>query len=329
MARRNPLGSNVVATGKTLKNVKTLGSLVTFTFPDESKNGPRVVREWAKAGLDVTLLPDQRHGFHIFQSACRSVETRRSNGHDVEIKVDEVLNDGDECVYQITRMVRDKANRLIEHPKAMTIAFEKSTDTITVKELEDYDALRGLEEGIREHYKKNAKNIPGQKFRNAVRDQLLRVGAQNLRRKAGGLYFVPAEYRMKANGSEKKLPTGPVLDGLAQVLDSLYGERADFYTIPLVNDESAQEMVRKHFTINVCEQAREAMEKALQRVRKGKGDRPVRSDLVANLWNERRKIAGAVEQFDSLVNLERGEIDKNLADLDDALAQLGELADGE
>lgn len=328
MARkaRNPVGPRAAATGKAQKGQQLLGWLTTFSHPDDFVNGPKAVRSWASNGLDVNDLPQQRHGFHIFQSACRSVESRRRNGQEVEVHVDEVLHDDRECVYQVTRMVRDKANRLIEHPKAMTLAYEKATETITVKELADFDALRGIEEQIREDYKRNAKKIPGQKLRDCVRGQLLKMGAQNLRRKAGGLYFVPETYSLTVNGRSKRAETKPLLDGLAAVLDDLYGERGDFYAIPLISEESAQDMVRKHFTINVNERAREAMERAVQRARAGKG-RGVRPDFLANLWNERRQIAASIKEFDGLVALERTDIDQNLRDLDEALNKLQEVAD--
>ena len=146
-----------------------LGKLVTSSLTDDFIPGPHLVRTWAKHGLDVTDLPDQRSSLHNFQSACRSVETRRKAGGGVEVKVDEVVNDSRECVYQITRMVRDKALKVIEHPKAMTIAFDKKLETLSVRELEDYDVLRQLEDDVRTHYAKNAKAIPGQKIRNSVR----------------------------------------------------------------------------------------------------------------------------------------------------------------
>lgn len=328
MARMN-IG-NAVAVGD-VDGLTELGKLVTYSMTDEPKNGPTLVRSWAKHGLDVNDLPDQRSGLHIFQSACRSVETRRKGGTGVEIKVDEVVNDAAECVYQITRMVRDKGEKVIEHPKAMTIAFDKKFDTISVRQLEDYNVLRGLEEQIREHYAKHGKAIPGQKIRNSVRSTLLNIGAQNVRRKAGGLYFVPKQYRvMKVSGQGMELiDTMPVLVGLKGVIEELYGERGDFYTIPLIDDESSQKMVSKHFSINVNTALRETMERAVQRVRQGKGERGVRQELITSLYGERRRLAAAVNQFQQIVTLEGDDIAANLRDLDTALDELQRLADEE
>jgi hypothetical protein len=306
-----------------------LGKLVTYSMTDDFIPGTKLVRCWAKHGLDPTDLPDVRSGLHNFQSACRSVETRRRNGAGVEVKVDEVVNNNTECVYQVTRMVRDKTLKVIEHPKAMTVAFDKKLETITVRELEDYNTLRQLEDAIRTHFQKNAKAIPGQKIRNSVRSTLLKVGAQNLRRKAGGLYFVPHQYSVAGPaGGTKMADTQPTLDGLAGVFEELYGHRGDFWTMPLLDSADAQKMVAKHFAINVAAASEDLLLEAVNRVRAGKG-RGVQPQLRTRLWNERRKLGGQIEQFSKMVALERADIEQNLRDLDKALAELDDLADSE
>lgn len=327
MARNTKLG-NVVAGD--VDGLTFIGRLVTYSMPDDYVSGPKLVRTWAAHGLDVNDLPTKRHGFHVFQAACRSVESRRANGLGVEVHVDEADHTATECVYQITRMerVKGKGGATIEHHAGMTLTYDKTLDTISTSAMEDYDAVRGLEDKVRQHFTKNAAKIPGQKIRNSVRATILKLGGQNLRRKAGGLYFVPHEFVIAGgNGRTAKRETLPFLDGLAGVFDELYGERGDFYMIPLVNNEGAKKMVAKHFAINISDRSREAMERAIQRVRQGKGSRGVRADLLASLWNERRAIAGAIETFESLVDIERKEIDKNLGDLDKALGDLQDLAD--
>lgn len=324
MASRSKLPKGSVAVGATTKGLPIIGRLVTYTLKDEPIAGPKLVRTAAKHGLDVDLLPEKRSGADVFMSACRSVETRKRNGVDIEVKVDQVVNTSQEVVYQITRMVRDRVQQVIQHRMAMTLAYDKADDTdpISVRELEEYDELRELEDTIRKHYAANVKTVPSSKVRNFVRDVLRSLGGQNLRRKAGGLYFVPDQHM--SNG--RKQSTAPTLEGLDGFVADLYGEDGDFYTIPLVGDEGAQEMVRKHFTLNVREEARQAMERAIQRVRAGKG-RGVRADFVANMWNERRRIAHAIGEFESLVSLEKDAVADDLRDLDKALQELQDLAD--
>lgn len=318
-----------------------LGRVATFSVPDEEVNGSQAVRAWAKAGLDPNLLPGLRSAANVFQTACRSVETRRrDNGHSVEVKVDEVLDNSAECVYQITRMVRNRAEKLIDHPKAMRVSFDKTLGTITVDELEDYETLIGIEDAIRAHYEANSEKILGQKVRNAVRDALLGIGSQNLRRKAGGLYFVPVTIGTDAGAGwrtgradkaatehKQQQPSKPVLDALKKVLNELFGDRADFYTLPVASDEEMKAMVRKHFVINVNEQASELTLKALNRVREGKSNRGVRSDLLANLINDRRRLMAAKREYEQLIGSEMKELKANLTDLDEALGKLQDLAD--
>ena len=207
----------------------------------------------------------------------------------------------------------------------MRVEFTKSDSAIKFVPLDAYDSRMGeLEAQIRSHFDANAKTVPGQKIRNAVREQLLKIGAQNLRRKAGGLYFVPKDYQPR--GKRGTEPTLPILNALKGVLEELYGDRADFYVIPLANDEEMQAMVRKHFVINVAAQAEEMTLRALNRVRAGKGQRGVRQALVDNMRADQRMLLGAVHQFDELVTLEKANLVQHLADLEDALRKLEELA---
>src|SRR4029077_16775422 len=171
----------------------------------------------------------------------------------------------------------------------MTLVYDKAANDITVKELDDYDSLRGLEDAIRQHFAKNQRTVPGPKIRNAVRETLLNLGAQNVRRKAGGLYFVPDTFVV----GRSNVQTERTLLNMQAALAELYGERADFHIIPLVRDEEAEKMVAKHFALKAQETSRLLLEKATNRLRSTNG-KAVRWDLLAHLWNERRKLAGAV-----------------------------------
>lgn len=313
----------VGVTGDT-EGIPTIGSVGLFTMPDDLVPATKAIRAWANAGLDPDDLPDVRTGADVFASECRKQETRRRNGVEVEIKVDVVADDPDEIVYQFTRMVRDHAQKVIEHPKALTLAFNKALEQIEVRELEDYDKLRGIEEAVREGFAQHAKDLSGQKIRNSIRDLLLRMGATNLRRKAGGVYFIPNDY---LDGGQSA-PTAPVLDGIAKFLDTMYEGDADFYRIPLAAEDAFKDMVGKHFMLNVNEALGATVEKAVNRLRQGKG-RGVRKDLMDNLRNERRRLFHMIEQYDSLVGLERTDIEANLRDLDKALNDLDQLQGGD
>lgn len=305
-----------------------LGWWTMFTLPDEERSGAKLVRAWAKHGLDIDDLPEARQPVHVFQSACASVKQRRQankQGERTEITADEVHNNGRGCIYQVTVRTWDQVNDVIEHEKALRVRFDKAKSAIEFDHLGSTDKRLGaIEKAITKHFEANAKTVPGQKVRNAVRATLLKLGAQNLRRKAGGVYFVPAEWK---NGKVK--PTKPTLDGLAGVLEDLYGDRADFYALPLANADTEKAMVAKHFVLNVNERSQDLMAKAVARVRQGKGERGVRKDMLENMYTERRRLAGAIDQFKSLVDLEQSDIEANLRDLDQALMQLQDLADAD
>jgi hypothetical protein len=310
-----------------------LGRMSTFSMPDRPVNASKLIRWWGDAGLDMDLLPDvKRQPVHVFQRACGSVKRRRaSNGTArTEITADEVFNNGT-CVYQITVKVWDEAGRAIEHEKALRVTFDKdpANPEITFDHLGYEDKmLDKVESDIRTHFEQHAKDVMGQKVRKSIVAVLRSVGAQNLRRKAGGLYFVPAEWQ--SNGRKPAL-TKPTLDALREVLEKAYGFDADFYTWPLINDDGAQEMVSKHFTLNVRDEAQAIMLEVVERNRQmrevlktGKGRR-VREDAMANYYNKLRKLKAANAQFENLVALEKSGITADLELLEKSLSELADL----
>lgn len=317
----------IAVSGDDLDESMFLGRLVMFTLPEEERSTAKLVRVWNAHGLDVADLPDARQPVHVFQSACSSVEARSTGpAGKVEIAADEVEHNG-VSTYQITRRVWDLANRSIEHEKAMRLTFTKDTSLIETEFLGGRTKeLKALDVAIRKHFEANGATITGQKIRNAVRAQILKVGGQNMRRKAGGVYFVP---RVWFPAPKREQLTLPVLEGLAGVLADLYDERADFHQIPLVSGDAEKQMVAKHFQLNVRDRAEELTAKAVNRVRQGKGERPMRAELLEGMHNDRRTLALQIAQFRSLVDLEAGELGAHLDDLDTAIEQLEALASEE
>lgn len=305
----------------------TMGNLVTSTHPDEPKNATTVIRAWAAAGLNPDDLPDVRTATDVFMAACRSVETPKRAAGAEQVVVNRVKLDSEVCVYQLTRLVRDTGVEEITHHESMTLRFTKRDEQITVVEMEDYASLQGLEADVRAHYARHPKDIPGPKIRNAVRTLIERIGGQNLRRKAGGLYFVPLTHRTHdAQGRPVDVDNQPVLDGLKAFFEAMWNGRGDFYTIPLQSADAHQEMVAKHFSLNVNKALEETRDAAIQRARQGKG-RGVQQTLLTRLYNDRRKYVQQIETFEQLVSLEKSDITANLRDLDKALADLQKIAE--
>jgi hypothetical protein len=220
---RVPKNVIAVTPGGDITKDMILGFYALFYIPDQPVSATKLRRLWLAEGLDEKLVPKTRRAVNAFQVACRSVETRRhANGSEKreEIKVDEVKDDANACVYQITRMVRDQDQVVIEHPKAMRITFNKDSENIKAEKLErgHAAALAGIEEDIRNHYEANAKKLPGSKIRTAIRAILDEMGATNVRKKSGGVYFCPKE----GQGT---------LESLQAVLKELYKGEAELHLI--------------------------------------------------------------------------------------------------
>lgn len=319
----------VVVSEGTIGEEMLLGRICFFSLPDDNVPADELVRLWQENGLDENHLPEIRQPVHVFQSACASVKSRAGNGSGrVEVRADEVENNPKRCSYQITRVVWDLDNRVIEHEKALRLEFDKTTQKVRSERLDHYDpALNDLEDQVRDHYEKNMTNVPGAKVRNGVRAILLAAGGQNLRRKAGGLYFVPREIPGTGAKATEGTPTLPVLGGLAKVAEGLYGERGDVHTLPCVNGDGERAMVRKHVGINARDTAQKLAQKAFDRVRQSASDRAPRQDFLDNLWNERRTLLQGLEHFEELIGMEVADVGQSLAELDQALQELQTMAD--
>lgn len=301
-----------------------LGIITLFTVPDESVPGAKLNRLWQAEGLDPKLIPDVREPRDVFANACRHVESRRAgssgSSRQTEIKVDEVSNGPAERIYQITRMVRDQAHQVIDHPKAMKLVLDKiaaeggaaAADCIDVQPLDKstFGALKGLADQILAHYDKNLTTVPGQKIRNAVRDYMGILGAEGLRRNSGGAYFVPK------TGSD-------TLASLTRVLDGLYGGRADMHFFPQLNTKTVQEAVSKHHARNVIAECDEMIARITERL-KSKGK--VRKDLLTNLMQQRRELGARRKQYAEILGEESKLLEGHFSTLDDQMERLMEAA---
>lgn len=312
-----PKHAVAVTPGGQIRDNMIAGYVTMFTIPDDSVGGTKLLRTWAAYDLNTDLLPPARRGADVFAGACRSVEdsgSRRSGSNRIVVTVDPVMETPSESVYQVGRRVVDHAERVVEHEKAMRVTYNKATEEMTFDPLDmaHYADLAGLEDSIRKWYDKNATTVPGYKVRGAVRSYMGLLGATNLRRKAGGVYFVPAE------GKE-------TLDNLAQALDHLYGEASDLHTIPLVNDEGAREMVAKHFEINATQQIDELLAKITKTLH-GTRERAIRKDFLGNVAEERRRISALRDRYRDLLQSELHGLASRMEDLDEQIEQLAEAA---
>lgn len=292
MARtRIPKDAIAVTPGGKITMDHIIGWAATFTIPDRPIEGSKLLRTWAGHDLDTTLVPQARNPVHVFQRACRSVESRRVNGAITEVKVDEVEETNRVSVYQITRLIRDLEHHVIEHPKALRVTFDKADETIEFEALEreHAKALAGLEEEVRDYFEKNQSRVPGQKVRNAVRAQLYKLGGSNIRGKSGGLYFIPKGDRQKK-----------VLDNITTVLDALYDGDAELWSIAIANGGMERERVEKHFTTHVQGAAEEMVAKVSAVL--ARNPQYIRKDLLRNVIQERRALSDQIAGYQELLD---------------------------
>jgi hypothetical protein len=296
------------------------GVITMSTIPDREVDGAKLNQLWAAEGLDQKLIPDVRKPVNVFEQACRSVETRRAATNNAnqqaEVKVDRVVNDGTHCVYQVTRLVRDLTNQVIDHPKAMRIVFDKaaaetltaSSDVIDIQPLDPttYGALKGLADAVVDYYDSNLATVPGQKIRNAVRDYMKILGAENLRRKSGGVYFVPT------SGID-------TLECISRVLEQLYGGDADLHIIAQPKTKAVMKMVAKHHVLNVQADADEMISEIVTRLKQGG---KVRKDKMTNIMQARRELGQRRKQYVQILGTEHKLIQEKLSILDDEIERL-------
>jgi len=289
-----------------------MGFISWFTVPDRFVPTSKLGRAWASKSLPMHLVPSVRKSVDTFKNACRSVETRRRTGgsRTTEIKVDQVEETYDECVYQVTRMVRDHSQRVIDHPKALRVTFDKHMDIIGFDELTkrggpDLDAIRTA---IQDNFDANSDSVPGSKVRAAIRGLLEHNNGINLRKKAGGVYFVPKE------GKDD-------LVSLTAVLDFLYGNDADLHLIPVANDDYQKQMVQRNFEISIGQQIAEASSLVADKL---VSSRKMRSDAVGNLIVQRKQLGETLATYQALVSDDLATTTEQLRLYDEQLKKLME-----
>lgn len=316
MSPRKPRNVIAVTPGGDLTLDHILGWYAVSSIPDAGVSASKLRRAWIQAGMEPNLVPKNRKAVHAFQVACRSVETRRSdtstsNGRlkQVEVRVDEVLENQDECVYQITHLVRDKDNKIIEHPKAMRVIFSKQDQQIRWEALDqlvlDHESLNALGQRIQAHFDENSDKVPGAKVRDAIRRTLESLNGTSIAK--GKLWFIPKAARNS-------------LDELQEALATVYSPgEYEFETIPVASSEGQKKLVERHFAMNVTDECNRLLADISDRI---KNDKSIRADRLKNLVDRRREITKQVEKYRDLLDLSLGQVDEQVLLLNEGLENL-------
>lgn len=289
--------------------VKPLGYITWFSVPDRAVPLKKLRTQWMMAGLDPKCLPPDPRALHTFKHAMREQDGREATpeGHIIETDVRAVDENGTVCIYQISRVVKDRENEVVEYPKAMRVTYKKMDSEIVFKALGDVPKaeLLPMMEAITDYFEQNAKMIGGSKVRTLVR-QFLRddadeeggvigLSGENLRGKGGGIYFVDAKFKAE-------------LDSVAEALEGLYPENAAYlYTVPLADGASERELIRRHHVANTKKEIMEAIADVAALLR---ADRKaaIRSDVIRHHERKLNALRRRAALYNELLKEEQEDV---------------------
>jgi hypothetical protein len=287
--------------------IKALGYLTWFSVPDESIGLRKLKSQLAVQGLPPTLAPKDTKAIHTFKRAMREQEGRRRQGDIItDTAVAQVTETAWECVYQIARVKRDLEDQVVDYPKALRVTFVKADEEIKFKPLGEVPRADALEmmSDIQDFYDKNNTKVTGARVRGIVRNYLRSepdeqrtidgLGGENLRGKAGGIYFIPAEHVEQ-------------LKALSSMLEELYPGRAYLHAVPMADGASQREIIRRHHIANTRQEIMEAIGEAKSLLSADR-ERALRSDVVANKWAQFRQIQRRAARYNELLKDEQDEI---------------------
>jgi hypothetical protein len=314
MAKKNLVA---VTPGGDITEDMLAGAYMWYSIPDRMMSIATVRRAVKEVGLDLSRFPTDRRPEHVAQEACRQVEGVHQNGKRTEIHAEQVVRDADAMIYQITKHVQDKDERVINHPKALRVIFDIKKGVLEFQPFDgaDKSEVQDLIDTITDHFEKNSTKMPGHKLRTILRHYIEAVGGENVRGQSGGVYFLA-----------KKLGTPALeIDGLefsakiVALLTALY-KTPDTHVVKCVNDEGERAYLKRKFIENCSEDLEDYREKLLELVRtKGDRKRGFREDMRANLIEQRKAIDARRARFADILQDELGELDRNMKLADSAL----------
>jgi hypothetical protein len=306
--------AGAVAGAGALDTLTRIGRLTNTRVSDRSIDGDKL-RELMKAeGLPSELVPAKRAEVFDFQKACASVSARRSSkdakGEYVEVA--RAKADSDECVYVITRCVKDPANRTIEHRKSMRVVYDKARrargeDPISVEVMgaADYEALKHLEHKIRANFEIHRGKLPGSNVRAILRAVFAKVHATRWST-TNSVWFVPEQH-------------ASTIEAMERVLKALYGlDDVEFDSIPLYKEDTGDIVERKVIS-HVRTDVSKLMAENAERLR---GGDKIKQTTFERAREEREKLDGYAREMVSVVGGELDAVKEAMRLLDDQLVAM-------
>lgn len=320
--RSHPTLKGMTAVSKD-SDVEPLGYIVWFSVPKEDVPLRKVKRLWQLAGLDPKPLPDNPREIDAFKRAVRDEEGRITlpNGTIIETDVRDIPTNDANVTYQISRVIKDSTEKVVDYPKALRVWYSKQLNTVDFTALGEVrrSEVLPMMTDIQERFEANAKTITGAKVRELVRrfisdddDEqagIVGLAGENMRGKAGGVYFVLAKY-------------GPQLESLEQFLDELYpGVRGFLYFVPMADGASEREMIRRQHRVNCVAEIEGATGEVRQLLRDGR-ERGVRDNVRKHHFAKLERLKRHAAQYAEALQEEQDDLNTHLSVLQGQLRKL-------
>lgn len=262
--------------------IPIMGRIIWFSVPDESVSLRGLKKALGMNGLPIGLAPKDTKAVNVFKRAVREHEgrTKMDGGFYIDTDVAQVLESPQYCIYQVSRLTRDLGERVVDYTKLVRFIFDKGTEEVKPNVLPGAPRKEALEimGAVEDFMEKNGGKVTGAKVRGIIRSYVREeadeqrgiegLSGENLRGKAGGIYFVPERYFEEVKA-------------LSQMLNDLYKGKGYLHAIPLAEGKGERELVRAHHTANVKQELLE-MVGELRGLLSTDRERAPRSDVVAN-----------------------------------------------
>lgn len=253
-------------------------------------------------------MPSNRQLRNVYRSVLTAMKgkTPMMDGSTTETEVTFIRETGEAIVYQISRVVKDMDEELVDFPKAMRVTMMKRSEEIKFRALGGVprEELLPMMEAIQDNFERAGKLLPGRAVRELVRRYTMgELLGECLNGRSGGIYFVPAKSKEE-------------LDKLAEAIADLYPDGGYVNAIPLADSASERELIRRNHQANVMAEAKEALGEASRLLREER-ERGVRSDVAAFHANRLAKLKTRALEYQALL----GEENADVEDMFDMLGQ--------
>jgi hypothetical protein len=292
---RLPSMKDLIAVDST-GQLKAVGFVTWFSVPDVPVALRSLRKQLIAHGLPKELAPKDTKAVNAFKRVMAEHDgRRRENGHIRENVVKMVEETPRHVVYQVSTTVRNLDEQIIDFPKALRVIFTKGDEEIRFNKLPEVPSrdVAPIMETIEAEYEKNVSKVTGAKVRTIVRNYLSStpdeergiegLSGENLRERAGGIYFVPARHQDE-------------LTQLGEMLDELYHGKAFLHMLPMADTASAREIIRRHHKANALDDVKQLLKDA-DKLSGPDRERTARSDAVGNKFAQYHQLQRRLAEY--------------------------------